>query len=434
MTAAQYGAVLPIYTRGAMTTTKRVGLADYVSSGVITNTNITTLTYMTTKYDNKFICWDEMAEFRKPFKIQVYTDNSSNILQNISWGYVLPSALLGSGLEKAYMICYPNGTQRMFLLNLSGVLVNGYSLEIPKGAYYTFTTKILSGQIIPNVTMTATRFSPQFNAFVPIEQEITDSTGAATFYLEPFVLYKMVIVANGYAQMIVDFTPAGTTSITINLNANISNYTMPGYTSGNDATYQITPSSGLINYSVVPRFNIVAPSSNLVFANMYIYKIVNGTTTLFSNHTIYSPIGGSVHGSVIDPNITATYIVYASYQLGNLSIFYVPVVTYYVNPTSPMNNIRSAISGLLDGWTYYLVATFAALLAGGFVSRFTIKGAGLVAVGILWVFTLLNPNAVVVCITTDPVTKLCTFAITTMLATVLATVFAVLAYVGAEVL
>jgi len=50
-----------------------------------------------------------------------------------------------------------------------------------------------------------------------------------------------------------------------------------------------------------------------------------------------------------------------------------------------------------------------------------------VAVGVLWVFTILNPGAVVIQFSD-------TLAITTMMATVIATVFAVLAYWGSEVL
>ena len=434
MSAADYGVVLPVYTRGAMTATKQdTSFVDWVSYGTLDYANGTsTLTYTQTAYDNKFICWNEMAEFREPFTMQILSGNHTQTLGQLSYGYVIPSRLIPPDHQKAYAMCQPNGTLRMTTFSLqSNAYLNMYSLQIPNGAYYTFVTKSIYGATIPNILVTAERLSPQFAAYVPVEQGLTDSTGSATLYLQPFVTYQIMVSGGGYTQMIFFFTPVGTTTININLNENFSSYTVPSYDKSDDVTYQVSPQSGTYNYTFQPKFTAVSPDGQLNSMNFIVYQLVNGTTTLIQNNTISIPVGGTMVGPTIDSNITASYIVQASFIVGNRTSYSLRQVTYYISPLSPIRYVEKNIQGLMDGWTYYLLATFAAILVGGFVSRYTVKGAGLVAVGVLWVFTIFNPSAIVY--PTGDVVKT-GLVITTLMATIIATVFAVVAFWGSEVI
>ncbi len=52
----------------------------------------------------------------------------------------------------------------------------------------------------------------------------------------------------------------------------------------------------------------------------------------------------------------------------------------------------------IGAWGFYFVAVVVAMLVGGFISRYTFEGAGLVSLAVLWIFTLFNPAAELVCI------------------------------------
>ena len=58
---------------------------------------------------------------------------------------------------------------------------------------------------------------------------------------------------------------------------------------------------------------------------------------------------------------------------------------------------RDALVGSSEfsGWSLYFLGVFVTMLVVGFVSRYTIDGAGMVGLMVLWGFTLLNPSAVI---------------------------------------
>ena len=422
----QYGMTLT-YFRGNMESTYHS--PSYKSTyGIVSSTApFTQLSYVNYIYSSKFICWDEMAEYRKPFVMNILSGNKSGALIVPIFGYTIEDSFFQSGLQQAYSQCLPNGTVRLSTYSVtSSSFLDMYSLQIPNGAYYTFNTKSIIGSVVQGAIITAYRISPQFSAFVPIEQGISDSTGSATLYLQPLVSYQIIVTSNGYAAMTFAFTPVGTTLVNIVINPNLPNYTIPGYSKTNDVIYKSTPGEGLKNVSFTPQFWATSPGGMLEDMNQLVWRTINGSTVLYSNVTILSPNGGTINGLAIPNDTTADYVMKSSFKVFNQSRVYVTPVHYYINPLSPMNYVFNNIANIVDGWTYYLIATFAAILVGGFASRYTLKGAGLVACGVLWVFTMVNPAAVVATIGA--------VAITTLMATIIATVFAVIAYMGMEVL
>jgi hypothetical protein len=69
---------------------------------------------------------------------------------------------------------------------------------------------------------------------------------------------------------------------------------------------------------------------------------------------------------------------------------------------------------ILSGWTYYFIALIIAMVAGGFISRYSHEGAAGVSLLILWVFTVFWSTA--------PLIVTGVFILTTFHATVLATI------------
>ena len=52
----------------------------------------------------------------------------------------------------------------------------------------------------------------------------------------------------------------------------------------------------------------------------------------------------------------------------------------------------------ISGWGFYFIGVVITMLVVGFVSRYTIDGAGIAGLLVLWGFTLLNPDTAVACV------------------------------------
>lgn len=47
----------------------------------------------------------------------------------------------------------------------------------------------------------------------------------------------------------------------------------------------------------------------------------------------------------------------------------------------------------IGGWAFYAIALIIAMIAGGWMMRYSVDGAGLAVIAVLWFFTFFNPNA-----------------------------------------
>jgi hypothetical protein len=394
LTAAEYGFSMP-YVRGRMATMKREGNSDVVAQGVISAGDTTALLYSQYTYDGKYLCYDEMAETRKLFKVNIYTETTANQLSNNSWGYVIPSSILGSGFKKAYFTCW-NGTQRLFLAGLnSNFTINSYSLEVPKGVYYTFQALNQYNIPVQNATITAFRFAPSKAAFVPIEQGISDFNGNAIFYLEPYQFYKFVVEANGYIVLTFDLTPGADTVLEFKLSQSGGTVlVIPTYERVfNDVSYSLTPATTYQNQSFNITYTISSGAAELTYYCMNVTREWNGTTGL-----VYNATGTAAGGGILQYTATlnGTYRVNTCFKHQNYTLYAPPLVTYYLSPKQGLTNVRDRLPGMMGGWAYFMIATVIALIVAGYISRFTIDGAGLMGLMVLWFFTAMNPGAVII--------------------------------------
>lgn len=414
-----YGISMP-FTSGAMTASKRSGTSDVVANGVISNNVVLQLAYTETAYDGKFSCYDEMGEFRKSFQVQVLSNTTANVLASNLWGYVLPSQLVGSGVKRTYFTC-DNGTMRLFIEGLNNnFIINSYSLNTSLGAYYTYKINDQYGQPVQGVTITAQRFSNANQAYVTIEQGITDVTGSATFFLQPFILYQFTTSMNGYVPLSFQFVPSGTTSITLVLaGSNGSVISLPTYQRVfNDVSFAISPNNVTFSQpNLTLGFQVVSTNGTIQYYGMQVIKKYNATTTtVYSQNISGQPAGGLLQYTATD---NGEYDVVTWFQSANYSEYRPYTRMYFVGNASGLAYARSLLANdaLISGWSYYFIAVIVSAVAAGFVSRYTWEGAGPVGLIVLWIFTLLNPNATIVCLAgaTACVTPVTATIITTLM-------------------
>lgn len=394
--SADYGLAVP-YEQGFMSSAKRESNNDdTVVRGMIQSGSVVSLNYNTNTYDMKFICYNERNDDRKTFKQRTLTATSAVELANYTWGYVLPSASVGTGVMKYYSTCL-NGTQRLFLSGLSANFsIDEYTLDSSIGTYYSFTVKDRYGVAIPDVKVSMLRYSTLKQGFVVIEQCLSDFNGGCTFFLEPYQPYKILIEANGYVTQYVDFVPSSVTAINIALDPSGASFSLPSYNyMFDDVTSSLTPISTLMTNKTNITYTVSSNGSNLQWFGMEVYKTVNSTRTqVYNQNTSTQPSGGSL---LYEVNSSGRYDVRVYYKHQNYSQFEPFTRSYTFQIKSGLVKTREAIEGSAntDGWAIYFVGVVITMLVVGFVSRYTIDGAGVVGLVVLWGFTMLNPSAVI---------------------------------------
>lgn len=397
--ASDYGATVPFYS-GNMTTAKRSGTSDVDAIGKVTNWDTLKFLYSEKTYDTKFICYDEMDEYRKAFTVQVITQNTSQILHTPpAYGYALPSDMLGGGRKRAYFNC-ENGTLRLFLVGLNNnFTINSYSLDNTTGAYYTFHIEDTYGQPIQNLTVTAQRFSNLGQSYVTIEQGVSDYTGSVTLFLELFALYQITVDANGYVPITFEFVPSGTYTVDILLNtANGTVIDLPNYNQVfNDVSFTIAPNNGsFYNPNENLTYHIVSANSTLQYYGMNVTKRSGGvTTTVYSTNTTTSPAGGIMEYETTGSGV---YTVTTWFKSQNYSEYRPAPRMFYVGNSTGLLEVKEDLAGgnVISGWFFYLIAVTVAMLVAGFISKYTIEGAGIVGLIVLWGFTLIYPTGLIV--------------------------------------
>lgn len=405
-----YGAPIT-YNQGPMTSSTTIGTASASLQGqLFNNNNQVFLKYNQIIYDVKFVCYDEVLEYRKAFNVSIYSDTASVVLNSSVWGYAIPSSILGSGRLRAYSSC-TNGTTRLYIIGLTNNFqTDFYSLNTPQGQFYTFNVKDSFGNPIPGAIVTAYRFSNVKQAQVVVEQGITDITGTTTLFLQPQNPYRMTVTANNYAPLSFDLVPSTLNPINIIMSSNST-----GIVNGNNQlldgiTISLTPSNlQLPNASTNITFTVIAARANLGSFSMIIYRLSNNGSKelVYSNEQTNSPSGGSIFYTAspheqgrLQVSLSlrvsgAPFIPFPPFNFSsNISLInYVPVTymgggaeqevivagQYLDQFLHPANGLPQQIAP----WFFYLLIVISAMLVGGFIARYTYEGAGAAAAIIL---------------------------------------------------
>lgn len=402
LTSSEYGVVVP-YDRGHLVTSKREALTDVVIKGAISSgSNTTQLTYNFNRYDVKMLCYDEIEEYRKVFTVRILTNTTSTVLKNNSWGYVLPSAIFGIGSRFAYTTC-TNGTQRLYFIGLTGNFTQfAFSLDSTAGQFYTFTVVNEYGLPIPNALISLYRFSDLFNSQMVVEQGITDFGGHVTLFMKTFDPYLITLSATSYIPATFPFTPSTITSVEIQLTPNTtSQLIMPDYqivfqdvlwsltfnaSPASQATFFTNPYNG--------TFQVLSNSSAIEYFGMAVYY--NGTTVVFFQNITSQPIGGFIQ---YEATLPGKYRYEVWFKREGFDEYRPYVRTINLGNNTGLAGVGTILQEdqPISGWGYYFIVSVIAMLAGGFAARYTLEGAGLIFLTVLWVGTLMFPGAIVAC-------------------------------------
>lgn len=394
--ALDYGISLP-YDRGLMTSSKRAGDVDIIAKGIsVLLSNQSILMYSYNAYDVKYICYDEVDEYRKVFISNLESNASAVVLTKPAWGYVIPSAYTGTGQKKEYATGL-NGTNRMYLVGLNGSYrLDIYSLNTWQGSSCPFTIQNQFGAVISGATVSAYRFEPLKQNYVVVEQGITDYQGQVIFFLELGANYKIVVEQNGYVVISFDLIPTTCPQPIIVHLVQSSNTTvkMPEYVyMWDDVSYLTTPDTGLYNETNI-TYHVMSATAKLEYYGLNVTKTYNGTTTT----VYYQNVSGSPSGLmfIYHANETGEYDLNIWFKSQNYSLYKPPTIKVWIGPSTSWMQASKVVGTFISGFGYYVMAVIVAMLVAGFVSNYSISGAGIVGLVVLWIFTLFNPSAQVV--------------------------------------
>jgi hypothetical protein len=394
--SSDYGYYVP-YERGTMTSAKRNGTSDVVVKGQISVTDKVSLFYNQHTYDGKFICYDEMDEWQKQFNIKIYSDTQAIIFKNTTWGYVIPSEHLGTGTKKAYTQG-TNGSVRLYIIGLDNDwFLDIYSLPLPDGQYYTFHVVDQYNADVPDAVVTAYRYSTEKGAWVIIEQGITNFGGETVLFLETYEQYKIMVEADGYVILNFDYTPTATTDLEIQLTSTSgAQMRLPDYEYiWNDISFSLTPTEYMHANDTNITFTIVSAGGNLQYYGMWVKRDFNNTEAVVCNTTINTqPYGGTINCTT---NGTGRYLIKTWFKHQNYTL-YDPMDTIIVGSSQGLFEVVEMFedNDLISGIGYMLIAIFVAFMVGAYVSQYSMYGAGAVGLAVLWFFTFLNPDVMVV--------------------------------------
>lgn len=212
----------------------------------------------------------------------------SSAVENSSYKFCFfpPSRPMTSSVTATYSNSYSQ--QRGYTATLS--LTNSttakilYLLPTILGQYTTFQIINPAEQAISGATVTIS-----YGGNV-IESKTTDSSGGATFFLNPLTTYSVQVTASGYDSVTSSITPTQTL-YTIQLGGS-SNVTQNDYSRG--ITYSIKPTLGteLLNDTVY-NFNVTLASSYWSL-DSFGFRLYNETATLNSTSST-SSLGGTLN-------------------------------------------------------------------------------------------------------------------------------------------
>jgi hypothetical protein len=294
--------------------------------------------------------------------------------------------------------------------------INVYLLNSSASTDYTFQVVNQYSVPLSGVKLTMQRFMPTLNAWVVIEQQITDFSGYSMFNLQAGTLYRLLATANGYVSLSTDFTPGAVTSIQIRLTQTSGVLTpVPNYEQVfNDVTYKILPTVYFHNASTYAEFEVSSASSSLTNYSMVITRRYNGTTAIvFNTNVTSSPAGGIL-------NYTATlpgeYTLQISFKHANYTQFTPVPTTFFIGNSSGASlAIDVFATGFMNGWAFYFIALVCAMLAAGFALRFSPEASGAVGLLVLWCFTYLYPVGVIVTVAGVGITVLMATILTSLM-------------------
>jgi hypothetical protein len=347
-------------------------------------------------------------------------------LFNSSSDYIMLGAGTQYGAANATLVSCPmNGSEKN--INISYILTNITNAQPTVRLLLFYNSQVVYPYLYYIVNSTKAQMEATMGILnpniYPLPSTITNAYNNSVTYIYSKELgnwflippFDLVPSTSPYiANLVLDTGQINTTN-TLSGNATY-NYTIQNYTYLLGTTYSISPANRSWNTTFNITFNVSDQFGLWTNWGMKILRIYNGTTSTVYDSNSTNATGGYLNYTV---NSTGYYQVFAHLQQLGSTNYQLSRVDYQFNLSSPYQNAIKTIQdpGFINGWTYYFFAVVVAMLVVGAVSRYTIDGAGIMGALVLWIFTLINPAAVI--------TTVNGIAITTTLASILATILTV---------
>jgi hypothetical protein len=416
ISATDYGITVP-FARGTMVTSKRTpsltGPYDVVSQGAVFSIgNNTRLYYKEYTYDLKIRCFDEVNLTRNTMNVRIFSSDRSAVMSPsvYVYGYAASNALLGSGTRKVYAQCY-GGTSRMYLYDPNvNPKLDVFSLtNTAPHAYYTFFMTDCYGLPSRNTLVTMSRFMSDRQDYAIVEQAYSSLSGDAALFLDPFVIYKMKILTADGLNLTQDFIPSTSYSISLPLGCGGERIVTPRtYESAfENLSYSLTAidesGKNVLNAQTNNSFTIQASASSskkrIISTNFLVFRVApNGKNDLILNLTRTDPAGANFSlminnstGSAYYSAVMTILIVNEDINNENLTLnlsSYKNRATIVVRGSVSLVTAQSEISSMREnlqrfaqsggGWAWFFITTILTMLVVGYVSKYTIDGAGIV--------------------------------------------------------
>ena len=274
------------------------------------------------------------------------------------------------------------------------------------GATYGLVYVIRNANPVSSVYVSITKNYAATGSYIDLGQIITDSSGMAGTYVQLDAWYKFYVYAQNGTLLYASSQPqqfvCSTSPCRITLDIASINQTFATPITGEmwqDVKYSILPAAFYVNSPTNITFNITSAAASLQYWGMNVTRLANTSNctippctipVCFGNVTIAA--GGTLYCTI---NSTGMYYVTAWFKDGIYQQFDTGVRgIQYINSSFGFGQLRETIAATppLSAWSYYFIAVVVAMVVGGFVSRYTMDGAGLVGLAVLWIFTLLYPG------------------------------------------
>jgi hypothetical protein len=230
------------------------------------------------------------------------------------------------------------------------------------------------------------------------------------------------VTSNNYATISTFFVPGVTGNPLIQLGSiGAQTIKMPDWNyEVNDISWAIAPTNATIFNVTNVTFQISAAHSDLQYFGLIVSRMnYSNLTQICSQNISASPGGGILYCNI---NVTGNYQIQPFWRVqGYATRLPFARTIIYSNGTSWSNAMHVFQDNQPIGpWGFYAIGLIIAMIAGGWVSKYSIDGAGLAVCAVLWFFTFFNPSSCLATVTSG-------MCITPMIVTTFTTVATVAA-------
>jgi hypothetical protein len=304
-----------------------------------------------------------ITTFTNTTTIPAYTYNYTFWTQEYPDGLMTITLSNASYYSNTYSFIHALNTSRNITIALAPT--NSTTVSLVNFVVYNFLTVV-----IPNATITVSYQSG--GSWVVYSSKVTDSSGAASFYLDSTRNYKIETSATGYTTSVQFITPSLGTYV-ITLTSASGGGIMQSNTAG--AYWGFSPTARVPNAGVqVLNFTIRFPNAT---GSWFAWKVYNHSTLIDQQNDSVNISGGSFRyiDNVMNNETNLTVRVwFVQVGKGQVNLTY-NISTYTPYGSNP--SFAGALSGAsaIGSWTVMFAILIVSVMVAGWVAQYSSTGA-----------------------------------------------------------